>query len=132
MEHLNQTLNSKALNDALVLMFGQQVTAIVGKLYYTIDRAMKDGYELGVLDGVKAVEETADKAFDEGFDQGYDQGEADGLYEADESYIQGVADARARPQLADDNVAQIISLLAKNAINGEYDADLVQDSGDEA
>ncbi|MFI4971123.1 MAG: hypothetical protein ACHP7H_00470 [Hyphomicrobiales bacterium] len=130
MEHLNQTVNGKALNVAINLMLGPEVTVIVGKLYVAIESAMKDGYELGVIDGQKNVAQATADAFDEGWDYGYDAGETDGLEETDNSYIQGVADARARPETADANVAGIISYMTQDALNGEYDA-VEQDIGDE-
>lgn len=135
MEHLNQTVNGKALNDALNLMFGPDVTGIIGKLYVALDSAMQQGYELGNIDGQQKADKAIDAAFDHGWDLGYDEGEADGLAEAekadDAGYIRGVADARARPTVADENVVEIISDMARNAINGEFDIELVRDSGDE-
>jgi hypothetical protein len=83
-----------------------------------------------------------DEATKVSFDNGWQYGEAEGRAEEladmawklndanDDGYIAGVRDARANPTLADANVADIVADLDQEAINGEYDADNVQDSGD--
>lgn len=116
MEHLYQTINSKALDDVLNTVFGSQMAAALGKMYVLVDRSMRDGYALGKLDGEANTEGRTDAAFDTGYDEGY---------------LNGVADARVRPSLADSTVVEIISDAAQYALNGEYDASFVTDSGDE-
>lgn len=134
-----ESLNVPALQSALNLLLGPQGTEVVAKMYFAFNGAMENAAQEGFRKGFQAaeavakedaeqnIEERIDAAFDNGFMQGSAQAEED----ADDAYIRGVADARARPAEADDNVQDIISERGAYAINGEYDASLVTDSGDE-
>jgi hypothetical protein len=120
------TINESALIAAATAVVGTEATNAIFSLYLVIDKAQLDAYELGKLDGSADAEAAADEAWD----NGYDTGEADGLAESDGAYIQGVSDARRRPAVADQIVADIVAEQDQHAFNGEYDADNVQDSGD--
>jgi hypothetical protein len=134
MDTLNQTVNGKALNDTLNLMFGPELTAVVGKLYFALDASMKAGYELGLQTG----QENLEAACDASFDTGYEHGEKDGLLQGegvssaaiseayDDGYLHGVGDARSQPHLADEVVQDIINVRAEahfEALAEDYDFD---------
>jgi hypothetical protein len=106
------TMNEDALVQAATFLVGPQATNAIIGLYQLIDRLQKDAYDLGVNVG----ETNIDQAEAEAWDLGYDQGEADGMEMADDAYVQGVADARAWPEVADEKVA---FLCDKDAFNGE-------------
>ena len=117
-----QTVNVTALEKAAVAIVGTQAFAVITSLYQMLDQAIKDGYELGRIDAEQNVEERLDAAFDNGFEQGSEflaDAEANEQQAYDEGYLEGVSDARARPDVADDTVAAIISDLTQEAINGE-------------
>jgi hypothetical protein len=122
MDTLNQTVNGKALNDALNLMFGPELTGVVGKLYFALDASMKAGYELGVQAGQENLEAACDASFDSGFVYGKTEGalEAEVGIEAalteayDDGYLDGVQDARANPALADEVVQDILQIRAED------------------
>jgi hypothetical protein len=126
-----QEVNLIALDAALTALYGAQDHALVAKLYFMAEKALKDGYDLGKAEAEQNVEERLDEAFDNGWDFGMHDASHDidtRLAEADDNgYIQGVADARARPATADTNVAGIVAYQAEQA----YDAAMAQDSGDE-
>jgi hypothetical protein len=129
------TVNSTALGLAADLVVGRKAAEAIAAAYKVIDQAQRDAYDLGLQQGQKQQDEALSSAFDNGWDEAveyYSLTEADIERAGDEGYIQGVADARARPSVADDNVVTIINELTQEAINGEYDASLVTDSGDEA
>jgi hypothetical protein len=121
MDTLNKTVNGKALNDALNLMFGPELTGVVGKLYFALDASMKAGYELGV----QAGQENLEAACDASFDTGYEHGEKDGLLQGegvscaaiseayDDGYLHGVGDARSCPKVADEIVQDILQIRAE-------------------
>jgi hypothetical protein len=139
-----ETVNTRALVQASEALVGPQVTGGILKLYQLIDRAMKEGYDLGKLDAEQNVEQRIDAAFDNGFEQGQaSQGSSEWGVGYDQGYLDGVGDARGRPAQADTNVIEIINLLSAEAINGEFfddggpynesfDITNVTDSGDEA
>jgi hypothetical protein len=122
MDTLNQTVNGKALNDAINLMFGPELTGVVGKLYFALDASMKQGYELGLLKGQENLEAACDASFDSGFEYGKTEGalEAEvGIEDAltsayDDGYLDGVQDARANPALADEVVQDILQIRAED------------------
>jgi hypothetical protein len=130
-----QVLNVEALSRASVAFVGEEMTRKILALYSIIDKATHDGYQLGLYEAEQGIEARLDAAFDNGWELGHDEGEAEGIAERgpawDEGYIEGVTDARRWPAIADETVAQIISESAQFALNGEYDAELVTDSGDE-
>jgi hypothetical protein len=126
-------INEDALFDAATFLVGAQATDAIIKLYQLLDKATVAGYELGKLDGERNMHEATNASFD----NGYEYGHFDGLTEAmtdintkldtanDDGYVQGVSDARARPSVADENVAEIISEMTQHALNGEYEVILV-------
>jgi hypothetical protein len=111
-----QEVNVLALRRSLEAVVGPDQTRVIEGVYQLIDRAMKDGYDLGFEDGQVDKDNQLDAAFDNGFDEGY---------------LEGVADARVRPATADKNVREILFEQDQYAINGQFDLDLVRDSGDE-
>lgn len=150
-----QQVNTLALVRAAETVVGTQATQVIEQLYDIIDRAMNDGYDIGKYEAEQNVEERLDNAFDCGYKVGYgdllesrdhdekdayDAGVCDGYLAGsepegrayDEGYLDGVADVRTRPSVADSNVVDIINLMSAEAINGEFDINLVRDSGDEA
>ncbi len=94
-------VNEQALIQAANFVVGEQATNAIINLYQMIDTTQKHAYDQGVLQGQEDVEQATADAWD----AGYDTGEADGMDMADDAYIQGVADARARPDTADERVA---------------------------
>lgn len=125
-----EQVNVAALATVAEFIAGPEAAAKITALYRLIDEAQYNAYQQGVIAGQESREDDVEAAFDEGWDNGYDAGKDDGLDAADSAYIQGVADARARPAVADENVAASVAKLSQNALNGEYDAEMVQDSGD--
>jgi hypothetical protein len=135
MDTLNQTVNGKALNDAINLMFGPELTGVVGKLYFALDASMKQGYELGLLKG----QENLEAACDASFDTGYTHGEKDGLLQGegvssaaiseayDDGYLEGVRDARAAPWFADGVVQDIINVRAEEHYEALSECDVCGD-----
>jgi hypothetical protein len=121
MDTLNQTVNGKALNDAINLMFGPELTAVVGKLYFAIDASMKAGYELGLQKGQENLEAACDASFDSGWQNAEEQCRAEAAVDINEAgsdaydngYLQGVSDARGNPKIADEVVQDIISVRAE-------------------
>lgn len=111
-----QEVNVLALRRSLEAVVGDNQTRVIEGVYQLIDRAMKDGYDLGRADDEQGREFKLDASFDNGFDEGY---------------LAGVGDARARPEMADQTVEEILAEKAQYAINGQFDLDLVRDSGDE-
>jgi hypothetical protein len=138
MDTLNQTVNGKALNDAINLMFGPELTAVVGKLYFALDASMKAGYELGLQKGQENLEAACDASFDTGHTEGYGQGRGEaevditeiGSEAYDNGYLQGVSDARVNPALADEVVQDIINVRAEEFYD-EYDWDPSEYTGDD-
>lgn len=137
-----KVVNVAALQTAAEALVGPQVTNGIMQLYQFIDRAMKDGYELGMLDAEKNIEDRISAAFDNGFEHGYADAQ-DNSEEVvcarswDEGYLEGVGDARARPVIADSTVVDIINTMTAEALNGEcviegaYTGRFVRGSGDE-
>jgi hypothetical protein len=125
------TINQDALLQAATFLVGPQATNAIVGLYQLIDRLQKEAYDLGVNVG----ETNVDQREADAWDLGYDQGEEDGMQMADDAYVQGVADARARPETADEKVAMIAEKSLLDAVEedyfSEYDEANVQDSGDE-
>lgn len=147
---LVQEINVEAMRTSIRQFVPENVLPAIEHLYTLLDQSMKQGYELGKLDGEENTEKAVDEAFDEGFNHGYDVGAIDGRVEGhgegqdsgwDDGYLDGVDHARRRPDLADELVGEIISDQAQHALNGEYDFDPSEytveffyegDSGDEA
>lgn len=119
MKDLIIPVNNEALSRALLMVVGEQNTKVIVEAYRLIDAAMVFGYEKSqneeadkrktqAEEYVSALER-ADKrvasgSFNEGYDAGYkDANEA--CTEYDDGYVDGVADARAFPQFADEQVA---------------------------
>lgn len=94
-----QNVNTIALATAALSVVGPEKAMEIGRLYRLIDEAMHTGFALGQM----ASEATLDAAYDNG-------------------YVDGVRDARARPDKADQTVADIIADAAQDALNGEVDA----------
>jgi hypothetical protein len=111
-----QEVNVLALRRSLEAVVGPDQTRVIEGVYQLIDRAMKDGYDLGRSDAEQDQDNKLDAAFDNGFDEGY---------------LAGVGDARVRPEMADQTVREILFDQDQFAINGQFDLDLVRDSGDE-
>jgi hypothetical protein len=117
-----QEVNLIALDKALTLLFGDEHSALVAKLYTAFDTAMKNGFELGLQQGQENLEAACDAAFD----SGYEYGEAEGLLRGaadpndevstayDDGYLHGVGDARACPALADEVVQDILQIRAED------------------
>jgi hypothetical protein len=136
-----QEVNVDAMYRATTLLFGDQAAMILAKVADTIDRAQQDAYAAGLAAGQENLEAACDASFDAGWQFGEAEGrlEAEGDIEAeiaasgDEGYIEGVRDARANPAFADEVVQEILTNLAAEHYEAldEYDADNVQDSGDE-
>jgi hypothetical protein len=124
-----QEVNVEAMYRATTLLFGDQASMILAKLADVIDKAMVDGYELGLQEGRAGLEAACDASFD----AGWQFGEAEGALEAaagdeeeqaeayDDGYLQGVQDARANPTLADETVQEIISLRAEEHFEAVID-----------
>jgi hypothetical protein len=126
---LIQEMNLDAMKRTLDLMVGPKGTELIALAYKAVNEAMQSAYNEGFAGGQQSgfdaayevakidvevdVEERLDNAFDEGFMHGMAQAEED----ADQSYIDGVADARARPAVADENVQEIIGVMAQEALN---------------
>lgn len=122
MQNFVQPVNVEALRRAAEAIVGPQVTDTILRTYQAIDQAMFAGYQLGQEDATESVDERLDDAFDAGYaaaEQDYEldasDAEADDAqgnlfdYAYDEGYVSGVADARARPTIADRNVQDIIN-----------------------
>jgi flagellar biosynthesis/type III secretory pathway protein FliH len=128
-----QEVNVEAMYRATELMFGEQASMILAKLADVIDKAMVDGYEQGLLDSQENLEAATAASFDNGYALGSAEGimqaqdEADGAESYDDGYLQGVADARANPSLADESVQDIINVRAEDhfeAIEDVLDLDM--------
>ena len=85
-----------------------------------VQTAYRAGYEFGREEAETEANIAAAVDFDAGWDKGYEAGRD----EADSAYVQGVADARARPAVADEKVA---FLCDKDAFNGEEQLDMFDD-----
>jgi hypothetical protein len=117
-----QEINLVALDQTLTLLFGNQHRELVTKLYTAFDQTMKQGYELGLMQGQVNLEAACDASFDNGFEYGKTEGalEAEVGIEAalteayDDGYLDGVQDARANPALADEVVQDIINVRAED------------------
>jgi hypothetical protein len=118
MKNFVRPVNEPALMQAAVAVVGQEATDAIVRVYKAIDGAMFGAYQLGHEDAMESVDERLDEAFDTGFAEGLeaaaeaddsedDKGTFDHAY--DEGYVSGVADARARPAVADQNVQDIIN-----------------------
>ncbi len=83
-----------------------------------VQAAYRAGYELGREEAAFDADAAADEAFNDGWDMGYEHGEA----VADDAYCQGVADARARPETADERAAYLSEKSLLDA--AEYQLDL--------
>lgn len=103
-----ENVNTYALGLASELVVGSEQSARILAVYQVIDRAQHEAYQAGLAEGSA---QTADA---------YDTG-----------YLDGVTDAQVDPEYADEVVAEIVADAAEYAINGEYDASNVRDSGDE-
>jgi hypothetical protein len=135
-----QQINVVAMKKAVEAFVGPQVTEVISQLYGIIDQAMKDGYDLGIIDGEANRDRATAGAFDNGWQRGHSEGVAEGValereYVAcneqqvavvdgyDEGYLDGVTYARAHPALADETVASIIAEGDQFTINGEFDVE---------
>jgi len=100
-------VNEQALIQAANFVVGKQATNAIINLYQMIYTTQKHAYDQGVLQGQEDVEQaTADD-----WEDGYDTGWTDCMDTmAGDSYIQGVADARARPAQADEKVAMLAAV----------------------
>ncbi len=96
-------VNEQALIQAANFVVGEQATNAIINLYQMIGTTQKHAYDQGVLQGQEDVEQAKADAWD----AGYVTGEVDGMDRADDAYIQGVEDARARPEKADERVAYL-------------------------
>src|ERR1700683_3709380 len=73
-----QVVNVDALSRAADAIVGPEVSKLIAGLYQIIDRAMKDGYELGKYEAEQNVEAALDVAFDNGFEFGHVEGLIEG------------------------------------------------------
>lgn len=128
MKDLIIPVNNEALARALIAVAGEEQTKLIVTAYGLIDQAMVFGYEKSQAeeadkrkkmaeDYVAALERS--RGFDEApvFKAGYDAGfsdadidvgeqhRADQQESYDDGYVDGVADARAFPDFADDQVS---------------------------
>lgn len=112
-----QEINLAALNKALTLMFGDEHSGLVTKLYTAFDAAMKEGHELGKQEGQLNMEAACDEAFDAGWEHGEIQAAAkatddeEGAHAEgyDDGFLDGAALARSNPTLADVYVQDILN-----------------------
>lgn len=100
------TVNETLLIQAAEVAVGHDATEEIIKLYQMLDKAMRDGYDLGKHEAEQDLEAKVDEAWDNGYDKGVS--EAAGA-KWDEGYLDGVRDARNAPQMADAMVRDIIS-----------------------
>ncbi len=105
-------VNEQALIQAANFVVGEQATNAIINLYQMIYTTQKHTYDQGVLQGQEDAEQATADAWDAGYDKGWtdgmDTGWADGMDTmTGDAYIQGVADARARPETADERVAYL-------------------------
>jgi hypothetical protein len=103
--------NETALMQAAEAIVGPEAAIAIIKLYQLIDKAMHDGYTLGLSDGEQDLQHATAEAFDNGLETGWDDG-----------YMSGVDDARRNPTKADNTIVEIISDAASYALNGEMEA----------
>ena len=112
-----QQINALALAQAAEFVVGEEKALEIGRIYRIIDDAMFAGYELGKADALQVLQKQTDEAFDTGYEEGeeaaYDAGYDDG-------YLNGVGDARARPEAADANVSAVLSEEMQDA-EDQYD-----------
>ena len=159
---ITQEVNVIAMATAAEFVVGREAADKIGELYKLLDAAMYAGYELGKTEANQETEEAINEAFDNGWDLGEQEGHATGLLDVEEreddawgrGYLDGVGDARARPQMADSWVQTIIKDQLQDDLNGServgydttvkhnasvegaswedrFDPDNVSDSGDE-
>lgn len=92
------SVNNDALSRAMIAVVGEEQAALITKAYEVIDLAMAEGFREGMKSAqAEAADLNAEAAAKE-WGNGYDEG-----------YLDGVGDARARPQLADVTSADIIA-----------------------
>ncbi len=108
-------VNELALIKAANFVVGPEATNAIINLYQLIDMTEKASYDLGVSVGETNIEQATAEAWD----AGYDTGEADGMEMADDAYVQGVADARARPEDADEKVAMLAEKSLLEAVEDD-------------
>lgn len=104
-----ENLNIDALKSSIALLFGDQAPALVQKTYTALASGM----------------ERAEKAgFQRGYDAGYEQaeGEHDVIAMANDGTLAEIENQMAAAEMFDAD---------QFAMNGEYNSDNVQDSGDE-
>ena len=118
MKDLITPVNVDALSRAQIAVVGEENTKLIIELYGMIDKAMVFGYEKGLAEGAEIRAEMADEYVaalqrqddsrqeyaDDAFERGRAQAEGE-LY--DDGYVDGVADARAFPGFADEQVARL-------------------------
>lgn len=119
MQNFVRPVNEIALLQAATAVVGQEATDAIVRVYKAIDQAMFAGYQMGQEDTMESVDERLDAAFDTGFNEGLeaddeiddeeDTGNTMFDHAYDEGYVSGVADARSRPAVADQNVQDIIN-----------------------
>ncbi|WP_316235035.1 MULTISPECIES: hypothetical protein [unclassified Bradyrhizobium] len=139
MQNFVQPVNVEALKNAMEAAVGPEVTDTIIRVYKAIDQAMFAGYTMGQQDAMENIDERLDRAFDTGFAEGMaaddeiDDEESpqsstmfDHAY--DEGYVSGVADARARPEVADRNVQDIINDGAAEHYDELAQLDLFEDA----
>jgi len=123
------TVNEEALIKAATFIVGQDATNAIINLYQMLDTTEKNAFDLGRDVGASQADEAAAEAWD----LGYDQGEADGSATADAAYVQGVTDARTRPEQADETVAvlaekSLLDAVEEDDLSARYCAECGGDS----
>jgi hypothetical protein len=114
-------------------------SGLLRDMFSIVERAMREGYELGLMQGQENIEVYTAKAFDHGYEKGAEVSGNDERW--DDGYLAGVDDARSRPGIADSLVQDILNDRADEFFEalgdayfddgGPYNEDNVQDSGDE-
>jgi hypothetical protein len=140
-------VNNEALSRALVAVAGEDTAKLIVQAYQAIDQAMVFGYERGLAAAALASKEEKDAAMSGSYDAGYDTGLRDGHEEMEQrgfdandqeayedGYVAGVSDARARPQVADEEMERLCAAEGFYETfdeGGPYNETNVSDSGDE-
>lgn len=113
-------VNSEALERVLVALYGTAGRDVVLQAYHVVDQAMADAHMQGFKEGYQSAEAAYDKNADAAYDHGFMEGHAapcdcevlneDQLqFEWDSGYLEGVHDARVKPEEADRYVALLVS-----------------------
>jgi hypothetical protein len=98
-------VNNEALARAMNATVGEENTVLIAKAYAAIDQAMAYGYAQGTKDAQDAAALKAADDYEEAFESGRLSTESFGTQAGqeafDDGYIEGVHDARVRPESAD-------------------------------